>query len=71
VSPSGIFSHRYLRWAVEVLGAERILMSTDYPFEKAPPASVPRFLDQSGLRDADRALIAHANWDRLVARIRR
>jgi predicted TIM-barrel fold metal-dependent hydrolase len=32
---SGILSRRYLRWAVEVVGAARIVFSTDYPFEAA------------------------------------
>jgi predicted TIM-barrel fold metal-dependent hydrolase len=31
VTPSGMFSHRYLRWAIEIVGVERILLSTDYP----------------------------------------
>jgi predicted TIM-barrel fold metal-dependent hydrolase len=35
VAPSGILSHRYLRWALEVVGAGRIVFSTDYPFEAA------------------------------------
>ena len=26
------FSQRYLRWAIEVVGVDRILFSTDYPY---------------------------------------
>jgi len=39
VAPSGILSHRYLRWALEVVGAGRIVFSTDYPFEVASLAT--------------------------------
>jgi len=38
VTPSGMFSHRYLRWAIEVVGIERILFATDYPFVRAGEA---------------------------------
>ena len=34
VGPSGICSERYLRWALDVLGPDRLVFSTDYPFEK-------------------------------------
>lgn len=70
VSPSGMFSQRYLRWAAEVIGADRILFSTDYPFV---PASRDgrRFLEEADLSDTDRANIASGNWERLIARIRR
>ena len=71
VTPSGLFSRRYLRWAIEVLGADRILFSTDYPFVPVPPGGARRFLEEAELNDADRALVAHGNWDRLVATIRR
>lgn len=71
VTPSGIFSQRYLRWAIEVLGADRILLSTDYPFENAPPGGALAFLEEADLSAADRALVAHGNWDRLIARIQR
>lgn len=70
VSPSGIFSQRYLRWACEVIGAERILFSNDYPFVPAD-RSGRRFLEDADLSDADREKIASGNWDRLVADIRR
>lgn len=68
VTPSGIFSQRYLRWAVEVLGVERILFSTDYPYVYAPDGGARAFLEQADLSPDDRAKIAHGNWDRLCAR---
>ena len=71
VTPSGLFSQRYLRWAIEVLGVDRILMSTDYPFVMTPPGGVRAFLDQADLGDEDRAKIASGNWDRLCEKITR
>ena len=67
VTPSGIFSQRYLRWAIEVLGVDRILFSTDYPYVHAPDGGARAFLDQADLSPEDRAKIAHGNWDRLCA----
>jgi len=71
VTPSGIFSHRYLRWAIEVVGVERILLSTDYPFAFAPRGGARRFLEEADLDDGDRRRIASGNWEHLVAGIRR
>lgn len=71
VAPGGIFSQRYLRWATEVVGTERILFSTDYPFESAPDGGARRFLEEADLSDDDRTRIASGNWERLCAGIRR
>jgi uncharacterized protein len=68
VSPSGIFSHRYLSWAIDVLGIDRILFSTDYPYQVVPEGGARRFLEAAGLSQADKEKIAHRNWERLVAR---
>ena len=69
VTPSGLFSQRYLRWAIEVLGVDRILMSTDYPFLTTPPGGARQFLEQADLSDESRSKIASGNWDRLCAGI--
>lgn len=71
VTPSGIWSPRYLRWATEVLGPERIMFSTDYPYRFAPDGGARRFLEEADLSDADRSAVAHGNWERMVAAIRR
>lgn len=71
VTPSGIWSERYLRWALEVIGAERLMFSTDYPYRFEPDGRARRFLEEADLSDADRAAIAHGNWERMVAGIRR
>ena len=71
VTPSGMLSTRYLMWTVDVLGADRIMFSTDYPFEVASREGARDFLDQAPLNDRTRDLIAHGNWDRLRGGIRR
>ena len=71
VTPSGIFSQRYLRWAIEVIGIDRILFSTDYPYRLAPHGGARRFLEEADLTEAEREKIASANWDRICAHIRR
>ena len=67
VAPSGILSHRYLRWAKEVVGADRIVFSTDYPFEPASQGGARDFLAAAELSDHERNLIASGNWARLRA----
>jgi uncharacterized protein len=71
VTPSGMFSDRYLRWAMETLGAERIMFATDYPFQIAPGDAARRFLADADLSQADRHAIASGNWERMCAGIRR
>ncbi len=71
VTPSGMLSHRYLKWAQEIVGVDRILFSTDYPFEPASHEGARRFLDEADLTQAEKEGFAFRNWDRLVAGIRR
>lgn len=71
VTPSGLFSQRCLRWTVELVGADRIMMSTDYPFVPTPSKGCQAFLADAELSDADREKIASGNWERLCADIRR
>ena len=68
VTPSGIFSQRYLRWAVDVVGVDRILFSTDYPYVYQDENWARAFLDGSPLSAEDRNKIAHGNWERLCER---
>ena len=68
-TPSGILSSRYLRWAVEVVGIERILYATDYPFVDLGAGRARAFLDDAELSSDDRDSIAHRNWERLTARL--
>jgi predicted TIM-barrel fold metal-dependent hydrolase len=69
VTPSGLFSHRYLHWALEMLGAEHILVATDYPFARAARGSARNFLATAQLSERDRNRTAWENWDRHCSKI--
>ena len=71
ITAGGIYSQRYLRWTVELVGTERILFATDYPYRPGPDGGVEHFLGTAGLDRADQERIAAGNWDALVAGIRR
>ena len=71
VTPSGLFSQRYLCWALEVLGPEHILLATDYPFVPTTQGGSHKFLEQANLNEENTLKIASGNWDRLCANIRR
>ena len=68
VTPSGMFSARYLRWTVEVIGIERIMFSSDYPYRFAPNGGARAFVDQAELAPEDKARFAHGNWEALTRR---
>jgi predicted TIM-barrel fold metal-dependent hydrolase len=65
VTASGVFSQRYLRWALEVLGPDRILFATDYPCASAPQGAARRFLEGAQISEEDRTKIASGNWEAL------
>ena len=69
VTPGGTERARSLGWAIDVVGAERILYASDYPYQSA--ATAADFLAAAPLADSQRELIAHGNWDRVSAGIRR
>jgi len=71
VTAGGVYSARYLRWAVDVVGVERVLFATDYPYRPGPDGGVEHFLQIAGLDPADQERVAAGNWDALVAGIRR
>ena len=64
---SGMNSRRYLRWTIEVVGVERIMFSADYPHLYEGRGTSRRFLAEAALSSEERELIAHGNWERLVA----
>jgi len=47
------------------------MYASDYPFNRERDGSVPAFLAESGLSVSERELVAHGNWEKLVAGIRR
>ena len=71
VGPSGMFSESYFRHAVEVVGIDRVLFSTDDPYQYRPGAGPRNFLEQLSISNGDKEKIAHGNWERLTQGIRR
>ncbi len=71
ITAGGVYSQRYLRWAVEVVGVERIMFATDYPYRPGPDGGVEHFLHTAGLDRTEQERVAAGNWEALVAGIRR
>ncbi len=71
VTPSGMWSQSYLQHTLEVVGPERILFSTDYPYQYRPGRPGRLFIEESGLPPEQKELFAHGNWERLVKSVRR
>lgn len=69
MTASGVRSERYLRWSIEVLGIERIMFSTHYPYRFTRRGGSRRLLKEANLIQP--IGIAHANWEWLVGGIRR
>jgi predicted TIM-barrel fold metal-dependent hydrolase len=67
VTASGMFLPQYLKRAAAVVGTDRLLFSTDFPFQYRPGRDARRFLENCGLDDAAKAEFAHGNWQRLTA----
>lgn len=64
VTTSGYFTTPPFLCALQVVGADRILYSVDYPF--SPTQAGRRFLDSLPLNPADMRKIAHQNAERLL-----
>ncbi|WP_208320597.1 amidohydrolase family protein [Actinomyces sp. ZJ308] len=64
VTPSGMLNSEQLAFCIELLGAERILFSTDYPYQSLD--GVRDYLDSADLTETQRAAIAHGNAERLL-----
>ena len=71
VTPSGMFSESNFRNALEVVGIDRVLFSTDYPYQYRPGGGARSFLEQLPISHDDKKKIAHANWERLTRGILR
>ncbi|MBQ8833606.1 MAG: amidohydrolase [Oscillospiraceae bacterium] len=64
VTPSGIFDYPQLKFCIEVLGADRIIHSVDFPFisnEGARP-----FIENAPISDEEKEKIAHGNAEALL-----
>lgn len=66
VTASGMFSPTYLAQAAAIIGSDRLLFSTDYPYQYRPGGDARRFLAECGLDEAGKAGFAHRNWLRLT-----
>lgn len=66
VTGSGMWSEAYLHRCLEIVGPERLLFSTDFPYQYRPGGGPRRFLDEVSLEDIVRKGLAHENWDRLT-----
>jgi 2,3-dihydroxybenzoate decarboxylase len=64
VTTSGMFSAEPLNCAIAAIGHERVMFSSDYPFESAEEAG--RFMDQVALPEDVRAAIAFNNAKRIL-----
>ena len=64
VTTSGVTSAPPLLCALLALGADHILLGTDYPFEDM--ATAAHFLDDAPISEADRAKISHQNAEALL-----
>ena len=63
VTPSGIFDYPQLKFCMEVIGADRIIHSVDYPFilnDEALP-----FIENAPISENEKEMIAHRNAEGL------
>lgn len=75
ITGSGLSSQRYFRWAAEVVGIDRIMFSTDYPYTydsdypmlDTAGGKARAFLDDLPVTAAEKRAIAAGNWQRLMA----
>ena len=68
VTGSGMFLPDYLDRAVAVVGTDRLLFSTDFPYQYRPGGDARRFLECCDLGEAAKAAFAHGNWLHLVGK---
>jgi predicted TIM-barrel fold metal-dependent hydrolase len=71
VTSSGMFHPSNFRSAVEVVGIDRVLFSTDYPYQYRPGRGPADFLEQLPISPEEKEKIAHGNWARLTSSIGR
>ena len=64
ITTSGFFTDPPLLLAMEVMGADRIIFSVDYPFSTNEQGRA--FLDHASISPADKEKISHLNAERLL-----
>ena len=66
VTGSGIYSTPYLEECVKVLGPDRVMCSSDYPYIYFPDGRAKTFLEEAPLPLEVRHKIAHGNAEKLL-----
>ncbi|MBB3938215.1 amidohydrolase family protein, partial [Aureimonas phyllosphaerae] len=69
VTSSGLFLPHYLERAASVVGPDRLLFSTDYPYQYHEGGDARRFLGSCGLAEDELARFAYGNWERLTRQV--
>uniref|UniRef100_A0A9E8CK93 Amidohydrolase family protein n=1 Tax=Bosea sp. NBC_00436 TaxID=2969620 RepID=A0A9E8CK93_9HYPH len=69
ITASGMFLPHYLERTAAIVGTERLLFSTDFPYQYRPRQDARRFLDQCGLGEAGKKAFTSDNWLRLARSI--
>jgi predicted TIM-barrel fold metal-dependent hydrolase len=64
VTPSGLFTVEPLLLTLQVVGADRIMYSVDYPY--APCDQARAYLENAPISPADKAKTAHLNAENLL-----
>ena len=64
ITPSGFFSDAQLRYAIEAVGADRIIYAADYPF--LIDKNTRAFLDMAPISNEDRDKVGYLNAERLL-----
>jgi len=63
ITTSGVEHAPALRYAIEVLGADRIMWAIDYPYEEMAPSV--SFMNDVAISEEDRAKVFHQNAERV------
>jgi predicted TIM-barrel fold metal-dependent hydrolase len=61
-----MWSEPYLRRCLEIVGPDRLLFSTDFPYQYRPGGELRRFIDTVDLDAGARSGLAFANWEQLT-----
>ena len=55
VTPSRMFSQSYSQHSIEIVGVDRILLSTDYPYRYRPERGARNFLAEANLSNESKS----------------
>lgn len=64
ITTSGVCSDISLRCALDAMGAENVMFSVDYPFEKTPVAAA--FIENARITETERQQVASGNAKRIL-----